>query len=280
MNILHTRRRQRGASAWTVVGSLLVVAGMAGFGVAWVMPGGKSAGIASAPSAGSAAPVLPAATRIGPDAPMTAATKPAAPAAAPPAVVKTDPPGSGPHPNWHGTWRGTSPDSKMVITGAGVEIFDVYENDGKKNKLHTKLPWVNTSEANGNDEESGYAKASVSIADIARRFEESVALFQRDPSDFSISDPAQSRAMIGRIKPGNYRVVWAYWGGDCGLRDMIVDGDLILSIVNCRYRHQISLFTRERVALPVVAREVPGAAGQTVVPPLPGGRWEGTVNKP
>ena len=247
MNILHTSRRQRGASAWTLIGSLLVVVGVAGLGVALIKPSYLTPTVAPVPTGSAAGP-------------MTADTKLAA---APTAVTKTDPPGSGPHPSWHGSWRGTTPDSKMVITGAGFEIFDVYERDGRKSKLHVKLPWVNTNEANGNDEESGYAKASVSIADISRRFEESVALFQRDPSDFSISDPTQSRWMIGRIKPGNYRVVWAYWGGDCGLRDMIIDGDLILSIVNCRYQHQVSLFTREGVVPPAAAREVPGPAGKT-----------------
>lgn len=250
MNIPHTSRRQRGASAWTLIGSLLVVAGIAGLGVAFIKPRYLTPSVAPVATGSTAAPI-------------TADTKLAAPAAAPTAVIKTDPAGSGPHPNWHGTWRGTTPDSKMVITGAGFEIFDVYESDGKKSKLHIKLPWVNTNEANGNAEESRYAKSSVSIADISRRFEESVALFQRDPSDFSISDPTQSRWMIGRIKPGNYRVVSAYWGGDCGLRDMIIDGDLILSIVNCKYQHQISLFTREGVAPPAAAREVQGPAGKT-----------------
>ena len=267
MNILHTSRRQRGASAWTLIGSLLVVVGVAGVGVALIKPGSQTPRVASI------------ATKSGAATPAAVEVKPAAPGAASAAVARTDPSSAGPHPNWHGTWQGTSPDSKMVITGAGVEIFDVYENDGKKNKFHTKLPWVNTSEANGNDEESGYAKSSVSLAEISRAYESTVATFRRDPSDLSISDPTLSRRMIGRIKPGNYRVVWAYWGGDCGLRDMIIDGDLILSIVNCRYQHKISLFTRERAAPSVVGQEPQGTAHVTVAPSLPGGRWQGVVNQ-
>lgn len=82
MNILHSSRRQRGASAWTMVGGLLVVVGMAGLGVALIKPGSTTASIASATSA---------ATRSGAAAPMTADTKPAAPAAAPTAVIKPAP---------------------------------------------------------------------------------------------------------------------------------------------------------------------------------------------
>ena len=226
--------RQRGVSALLIVGSLLIVAGLAGLGFAWMQPGSPLPGAATAESAGRAT------------APLPEVAQQASPEQAPPLVIAKPTPTSGPHPNWHGTWQGTTPDSKMVISAAGVEIFDVYENDGKKNKSHTKLPWVKASETSGNSEESGYAKSSVSLAEISRDYEASVAQFRRDPTDFRISDPTLSRRFIGRIKPGNYRVVWAYWGGDCGLRDMIIDGDLILSIVSCKYQHKIDLFTRSR----------------------------------
>lgn len=266
MSILHSRHRQRGVSAWTLIGSLLVVAGLAGLGVVLINSGDP------------ATQVAPVATESGAATPATAGIKSAAPGTAPTAAGKTGPSSSGPHHNWHGTWQGTTPDSRMVISAAGVEIFDVLQSEGKKDKFHAKLPWVNAGEASGN-EESGYAKSSMSLAEISRRFEESVALFQRDPSYFSISDPAQSRGMIGRIKPGSYRVVWAYWGGDCGLRDMILDGDLILSIVNCRYRHEISLFTRQGATPAAVGQQPQGTARVTAAPSLPSGRWQGTVTQ-
>jgi hypothetical protein len=134
----------------------------------------------------------------------------------------------------------------MVISAAGVEIFDVWVNNGKAEKFHQMTTWGNTTEPNGNDLDSGYAKSSTSLAEISRAYEASVAMLRRDPSDFSISDPTLSRRFIGRIKPGNYRVVWAYPGGDCRQRDMIIDGDLILSVVSCKYQHTIDLFTRVR----------------------------------
>ena len=226
--------RQRGVSALMTVGSLLIVAGLAGIGFVWMQPGSPPPGVATAESANRAA------------APIPEVAQEASPEKAPPPVIAKPAPTSGPHPNWHGTWQGTTPDSKMVISAAGVEIFDVYENDGKKNKFHTKLPWVKASEPNGNDVESGYAKSSVSLAEISRAYEASLAMFRRDPTDFRISDPTLSRRFIGRIKPGNYRVVWADLGGDCGQSDMIIDGDLILSIGSCKYGHKIDLFTRSR----------------------------------
>ena len=220
MNNPQTRRRQRGVSAWTLIGSLLIVAGMAGLGVAVIKPGGQTSATASIATVGGAA------------APPGAATKPAAPGEASSQLGRSDAPsGSGPNPNWHGTWRGATPDAQLVITAAMVG----------------KCKWINATEPRFDAEcEAGYAKTSVSLADISRRFEESVALFQRDPSDFSISDPIQSRQMISRIKPGNYRVIWMQDGSDCGMGDLIIDGDLMLRVVDCRYRHQISLFTRER----------------------------------
>ena len=226
--------RQRGASALVIVGSLLIVAGLAGLGFAWMQPGSVVPGVATAESAGRTAASMP------------ELVQQVSPEKAPPPVIAKPTPTSGPHRNWHGTWQGIKPDSKMVISAAGVEVFDVEEYDGKKNKFHTNLPWVKATEPNGNDEVSGYAKSSVSLAEISRAYEASLAMFRRDPSDFSISDPALSRRFIGRIKPGNYRVVWAYLGGDCGQRDMIIDDDLILSVVKCKYRHKIDLFTRSR----------------------------------
>ena len=104
MTAHHTNRRQRGVSAWTIIGTVLVVAGMAGLGLALVKPGGR------APSVATVAPIAPIAT--GSDtaaAPTTADTKLAAAGAASTAITKIDSPGSGPHPNWHGTWRGAKP---------------------------------------------------------------------------------------------------------------------------------------------------------------------------
>ena len=226
--------RQRGARALVIVGSLLIVAGLAGIGFAWMQSGNPFSGAATAkPADRAAAPMPEIAQQVSPE------------AAAPPVMAKPTPT-SGPHPNWHGTWQGTTPDSKMVISALGIEIFDGSEINGKPEKVHRKYPWVNARDVSGSDLASGYAKSSVSLAEISRAYEASVTQFQHDSTDFSISDPTLSRRFIRRIKPGNYRVVWANSGGDCGENDMIIDDDLILSVVRCKYGHKIDLFTRSR----------------------------------
>lgn len=252
MSILQTRSGQRGVSMWSMSGSLLLVAGMAGLGVALIKPGSPTASIAPVATGNrAAAPLTGADTKTSvpggtkpalssvtkspePGDSKSAAPGPAkstAPGTASTEVTKADPPGSGPHPNWHGTWRGGTPAVEMVITATRVG----------------ECKWVNATEPRFDGEcEAGYAKSSLSLANLVRRFEESVALFQRDPSDFSITDPAQSRKLISRIKPGNYRVIWMQDGSDCGMGDLIVDGDSMLRVVDCKYRHQISLFTRVR----------------------------------
>jgi hypothetical protein len=221
MNILQSSGRQRGVSAWTMIGSLLIVAGMAGLGVALIKPGGQTSGTASIANAGGIA------------APPGAATKPAARGEASGQVGRSDAPsGSGPNPNWHGTWRGATPDAQLVITAAMVG----------------KCKWINSTDRSTFDGEcnAGYAESSVSLADVALRFEESVAMFQKNPNAISTTEAAQSRGLIGRIKPGNYRVIWTNDGTDCAGGEMIIEGDLILRIVHCGYLQRISLFSRER----------------------------------
>lgn len=278
MNILQSRSGQRTVSAWTMLGSLLIVCGVAGLGVAFIKPSSLTPGAAAVATGNSAAaplsgenlktgrpgdikPAVPTVTNspeLG-DSKSDAlgAAKSTTSGAGAIEVTKIETPPGGPHPNWHGTWRGAKPDAPMVITATRV-------GDCK---------WINATEPRfDSDCESGYAKSSVSLADISRSYEKSVALFQHDPSDFSISDPAQSRRLIGRIKPGNYRVIWMDGGSDCGRQQLVIDGDVILGVVECKYQHQISLFTREGVAPPANNHEVQGAVGRTVVSPLPGGR--------
>ena len=85
-----------------------------------------------------------------------------------------------------------------------------------------------------------------SKAEISRRFEELLHWSQRHPNAFRISDPNQSRRLINSLKPGTYRVIWMGNSNDGGNEQMIIDGDLILRMVECSNRRQISLFTRER----------------------------------
>ena len=246
MKDFHSAVRQRGVSAWTLAGALFLMAGVAGLGVAlFDKPGSQALGVASTTATGG----------VG---------KPVDNGAAPVEAPKIANPGFGPHPSWYGTWRGATPDASFAITASGV-------GDCK---------WIAANEPKfASDCESGYAKASVSLAEIARRYEQSVSNFQRDPSDFKISDPAQTRRMIARIKPGNYRVVWTQSGGDCGNKEMILDGDLILSIDSCKYGHSISLYTRD-AASPSAQGQAPQTGSNIAAASRQfGGRWQGAINQ-
>jgi hypothetical protein len=245
MNVttFHFARFQRGTSILALTGSLLIVGGLAGLTFA-LLPLGRTIpdNAIAVPSASATVsvpivvqPATPATTL-----PVTNPTILSTPASAP--VIPT----AGLHPNWYGVWLGAATDSKMVITAAGVEIYVLHGNNEKVLRGPEMFKWGEAREPNGNDMASGYAKSSVSLAEVTHAYEEAVARFQRDPSALRISDPVQSRRLIRQIRPGNYRVVWVSQGGNCGQRNMIVDGDLILSIVSCEHEHTINLFTRSR----------------------------------
>jgi hypothetical protein len=80
--------------------------------------------------------------------------------------------------------------------------------------------------------------------DIERAFQESVAQFRKDATDFSISDPQASLSAIRSLSPGSYAAFACYAGGDCGYWEMIVDRDRLLAISQCKYGHGIELYKR------------------------------------
>lgn len=171
--------------------------------------------------------------------PPTAALKAPANAAMPA-------PTTGPHPNWHGSWQGETPGSRLVIGPAGVDRTFVRKDEGK-NRTHTeRCKWTLQASSSGDACRSGYAKSSKAATAIQAEYESSVEAFRRDPVDFSISDPVRSRAALRSVRPGNYRVLWTEGGGDCGRNEMIIDDDTVLDVMQCRYGHQVERFTRVR----------------------------------
>jgi hypothetical protein len=231
MNANRSIDRQRGVSAWTLAGTLFLVFGLAGLGVALIMPGSQ--------------------TTNGKPISAVGAGKAVAAGAMPSPVAKAANTGSGPHLSWHGTWRGVGSDVKLVITPDGVG----------------ECKWINATEPR-------FAADCVS-----RQYETAVAMFQRDPSDFKISDPVQSRQMISKIKPGNYRKIWMHSGSDCGGAEMIVDGDLLLQIEDCKYGHRILLFARDSAATRSARRAPDAVANAIAAGPKSNGRWQGQVSQ-
>ena len=94
------------------------------------------------------------------------------------------------------------------------------------------------------DESFGLSKERTSPAAIRKRYEEAVTQFEKDPTDFGISDPQSSRAAIAAISPGVYKALWSYAGGDCGYSEYILDGGRMLEFSECKYGFDITLYDR------------------------------------
>lgn len=94
------------------------------------------------------------------------------------------------------------------------------------------------------DESFGLSKERTSPAAIRKRYEEAVTQFEKDPTDFGISDPQSSRAAISAISQGVYKVMWSYSGGDCGYSEYILDGGRMLEFSECKYWFGVTLYNR------------------------------------
>ena len=151
--------------------------------------------------------------------------------------------------SWIGTWRGSTPGSHIVISPTELIVATSAPREGSANGDEQKYMWTAKSEdesSQGGEGHFGYGKRSKSQSEILRDFESSIAQFKADPADFSISDPAQSVRAIKAIRPGNYRIVWSYSGGDCGFAEHLLDQDSLLKVTYCKYRHSIELYSRQK----------------------------------
>ena len=151
--------------------------------------------------------------------------------------------------SWIGTWRGPTPGSHIVISPTELIVVRSGPRQRRGGGDEEKYMWTGKSEdASYQDIEGhfGYGKRSKSQSEILRDFESSMAQFKADPADFSISDPAQSVQAIMAIRPGNYRIVWSYSGGDCGFAEHLLDQDSLLKVSQCKYNHSIELYSRQK----------------------------------
>lgn len=154
-----------------------------------------------------------------------------------------------PGPLWLGTWNNQGGDTSMTISASKLVFVAVHPDEKGKPETHTAaLRWTNRSDdAAGELEEFfGYAKKRINLGDIAKRYEEALLAYRRDPTDFSVSDPAKSRQAISAMSPGIYKVLWSYSGGDCGYDEYIIDGDKILDVSECKYQFKVQLYNRVR----------------------------------
>lgn len=187
------------------------------------------------------------------------------------------------NPAWLGRWQGPAPTTGITVAASELTVDAEVDRDGKKGRMQSTCKWSRADEEHLPQDGScgfGYVKKSKPIAAIAREFEESVAAYQKDPTDFKISDPARGRRDIASIRPGNYRMVWVYEGGDCGYSELLVDGNTMLKVSRCKYAHLIERFTRSEQDAATAGQNKAAAAAVAAMPVLPMGRWQGTVNQP
>lgn len=135
-------------------------------------------------------------------------------------------------PQWFGTWKSEDGRSVKKISASGI--------DGMR--------WTSKSEDDLGDlyEVYGYSKKPSSPADISKRYERALRDYRKDPTDFNVSDPDESRRAINAIAPRIYKVMWSYEGGDCGFEEHVVDGDKMLVVSECKYGFGVRLFKRVR----------------------------------
>lgn len=137
---------------------------------------------------------------------------------------------------WFGRWK--TQDGKKIIEISAFKLDVVQTDDPGK----YELTWTFNPELN--EGQFSHAGKSTSQAEISRRYEEALDQFERDPTDFGISDPEQSRRAISSISPGNYRIVQGYLGGDCHVWEWIRDTDRLLEISQCKYGFNVQVLTR------------------------------------
>ncbi len=155
---------------------------------------------------------------------------------APPAFAQLD-------PQWFGMWRPQNGDSTLIISSSKMVSTFLREADSteKARMMTVEYRWSNSD---WSEESFGLSNKRTSPAAIRKRYEEAVTQFEKDPTDFGISDPQSSRAAIAAISPGVYKVMWSYAGGDCGYSEYILDGGRMLEFSECKYWFGVTLYNR------------------------------------
>jgi hypothetical protein len=143
---------------------------------------------------------------------------------------------------WLGKWQSTTDKTTLDITTNKIKRFGMRAD---KTPYTSEFSWVGSEdEWKLKESQFTYTKRITTAADLLKKYEESLAKYNRDPSDFRVSDPKVTREAIRSLSAGNYKVLRGYSGGDCGVYDWIVDKDQLLAVTLCNYRHEVQLFKR------------------------------------
>lgn len=248
------RRTQRGMGVLTLLGFVLIGLGLAGLATHFWLNRSAPAAVA----------------------PVSQGRPPAAGAA----PTNADPGAGALNPAWFGRWQGSAPTSVMTVSATDLALEAEVERDGKKVRVQSACKWSGADEANLPHDGScafGYMKKSKALAAVAKVFEESVGAYQKDPTDFKVSDPVRGRRDLASIRPGNYRMVWLYEGGDCGYSELLVDGDTLLKVSQCKYGHSVERYARQGAVATAGGQPAQVLGAAATGPALPNGRWKGEV---
>jgi hypothetical protein len=148
-----------------------------------------------------------------------------------------------PSPLWFGTWK--SQDGTASITIAPTKMVHTFPDrqpDGRLGSTTLVFEWSDFTD--GGVEDFGYSARRISPDKIAERYEAAARQFEKDPTDFVISDPTTSRRAIAAISPGVYRILWSLGGGDCYGWEFILDGDRMLESSGCKDTFVVKLYNR------------------------------------
>ena len=188
-------------------------------------------------------------------------------------------------PQWYGVWKSASGQESLTISASKIITeFQREDEPGKFRNIKIELKWSDSNDPNPSKDEErfGYSKKRISPSDVAHIFENAVNTLGVGQPDFSVSDPKISRQAIKSISPGVYKIVWTYFGGDCGNNEYILDGDKILEMDQCKYRVGVRLFKREN-AFPNGVPATHTSDSQRDSSPVPTGTlngiWEGKVQQ-
>jgi uncharacterized protein YecT (DUF1311 family) len=152
-------------------------------------------------------------------------------------------------PAWNGIWDSEDGKTTMTISAPRIDVSELREYPGEEpRRVSYGYSWSPAHEASGDRPETfGYSDKRLTRDEVRERYETAIQKYKDDPEDFKVSDPSPSRAAIGAIGDGVYKVLWTYAGGDFA-SEYIIDGDRILELQDNKYYFGVRLFRRAKAS--------------------------------
>lgn len=147
-------------------------------------------------------------------------------------------------PEWLGTWKSQDGATKMKITAMRIyQTRVIRDESGKRQADQYSYEWSAKTEDSPDDGTFGYVKRDRSTQEVMKRYEACLKRYRADPEDYWVSDPKPTRRALSAIRPGSYRAMYIYPGGD-SYAEHITDGDVMLEIVDTKYECAVTRLFR------------------------------------